>query len=70
MLEPVYHTTGSWEGNHREINYKICTAIDLTKVSIVINKMVQEGMEPELAEIFEAQAGVLVASLRTENNRL
>jgi hypothetical protein len=70
MLEPAYHTTGSWLGNHREINYKICTAIDLTKVDIVIRKLVEEGMEPGMAEIFRTQADVLVASLRTENNRL
>jgi hypothetical protein len=70
MLEPAYHTTGTWKGNHRELNYKICTAVDLTKVSIVTRQLVQEGMAPELAEIFEAQAEVLVASLRTENNRL
>jgi hypothetical protein len=70
MLEPAYQSIGSWEGNHRELNYKICTAIDLTKVSIVIRKLVEEGMEPELAKIFETQAEVLLAALRSENNRL
>jgi hypothetical protein len=70
MLVPAYQTPGDGKGSLRDLNYRICTAIDLTEITSVLRDMVKEGMDPDVAGIFLAQADVLVASLRTENNRL
>ena len=55
---------------YRQINYDLCTALDLTKMGIVLDKMVAVGMNPQLRELYEAQTGSLLALLRSENNRL
>lgn len=70
MLNPAYHVSKCMCDRHRELNYKICTAVDLTKMTIVLSEMVKDGMEPELAEIFKAQSYVLLASIQSENNRI
>ena len=58
------------EGAHRKINYDLCTAIDMIKFGIVLDKLVVVGMHPQLRELYYAQAGSLLALLRSENNRL
>lgn len=71
MLESAYEHVGGWLGSkHRELNYKICAAIDPIKMSIVLDELVKEGMEPAMAKIFKAQADGLLAAIRSENNRL
>ena len=70
MLEPAYRTGSLWDGQHRELNFKICTAVDLTKVSIVIEQLERIGMLPETGKILKQQAEVLLASILSENNRL
>lgn len=71
MIADAYHRIAHTLGDrHRELNYKICMAIDLLKIGIVLDEMVAEGMEPEFVEIFKAQADGLLAAMRSENNRL
>jgi hypothetical protein len=57
-------------GKHLELNYEICRAMDGTKFSIALEKLVAQGMSQEMAKIFEAQFFGLLAAVRTENNRL
>ena len=70
MLEPAYAVSKNIGDRHRELNYKICTVIDLLKITIVLDEMVKDGMEPNLAKIFKAQSDSLLAALLSENNRL
>lgn len=56
--------------SHREINYKLCAALDLTLISIVLDRMVEEGMDKGLAMMYENQCSELIAALRAENNKL
>lgn len=55
---------------HLELNHDICRAMDGTKFSIALEKLVAQGMSQEMAKIFEAQFFGLLAAVRTENNRL
>lgn len=59
--------TGS---QYRKINYDLCTALDLTKLSIVLDKMVEAGMHPNQAVLYKAQADALLQLMRSENNRI
>lgn len=54
---------------HRKRNFDLCDGINMIKLSIVIDKMVEDGLHPRLAEIYNLQAGALLAALRSENNR-
>lgn len=55
---------------HREFNYKIHTAIDLLKLGIVLERMVEAGrLSPEMASTFEHQASGLLAAVTNENHR-
>ena len=56
-------------GKHRKRNYDICTALDMIKLSIVLDEMVEDGMHPQLARIYKMQGSSLLAALRSENNR-
>jgi hypothetical protein len=58
------------QDQHRKINFDLCTAIDLTKVSIVLDKLVEAGMHPNLAKLYKVQADALLQQLRSENNRI
>lgn len=71
IIESVYESEGHWLGTDaRRINYELCKAIDPMKISLVLKEMVEVGMEPQLAKIYETQANALLAALRSENNRL
>jgi hypothetical protein len=49
-------------------NYELCTALNMLKIGIVLDKMVDAGwMEPNMRRIFEAQADGLLGSLRAYN---
>lgn len=52
------------------INFKLCNAIDLTTMSIVLDELVAAGMHPNLARLYKAQADALLQQLRSENNRI
>lgn len=55
---------------HRRFNYQICTALDMTKLGIVLESMVAAGrMHPTVAKTFKVQASALLAAIRTENSR-
>lgn len=54
---------------HRSNNFELCRAIDMTKLTIVLQRMVDEGwLNKRDAELFDMQAGVLRAQLCTANN--
>ncbi len=55
---------------YRKYNYKLCEAIDLLKLSIVLGDMVESGhLHPQLAKIYKAQTEGLLQAIRSENNR-
>ena len=55
---------------YRKYNYDLCKAINLTKLGVILDKMVKSGkMNEDLAVIYKAQADALLAALRSENNR-
>ncbi|BDD79866.1 hypothetical protein [Burkholderia phage FLC9] len=77
MLHETYFNTSPTDpvklepGNkHRKINFDLCTAIDLTKMSIVLDDLVAAGMHPNLAHLYKIQADALLQQLRSENNRI
>lgn len=53
-----------------QINFKLCNAIDLTKMGIVLDELVKAGMHPNLATLYKAQADSLLQLMRSENNRI
>jgi hypothetical protein len=53
-----------------KINFKLCNAIDLTTMGIVLDELVKAGMHPNLAKLYKAQAESLLSLLRSENNRI
>ena len=54
----------------RRYNYDLCTAIDLTKLGIVLEKMVKSGhVTSKSAELYMDSAGSLLKLLRIENER-
>lgn len=58
------------DDTHRKINFELCRALDMTKMGIVLDAMVEAGVNKQLAEIYRANASTLLALLRTENNRI
>lgn len=55
---------------HRRLNYDICTAFDMTKIGIVLDQMVAEGViHANLALAFRVQASGLLASIRGANDQ-
>jgi hypothetical protein len=55
---------------HREINFELCRAIDLTKLGIVLDTMEQAGMHPNFVRTYRQAAEALLDLLRSENNRI
>lgn len=70
IINQAYSDNDYKHGKHRAINYEICTAMDSIRFGIVLQKMVEQGMSPEMVAIYEAQFQGLLAAVRTENNRL
>lgn len=55
---------------HMKRNFELCRAINLTSLHCVVKSMVNSGdLDANVAELYLAQAGSLLALLRTENNR-
>lgn len=51
-------------------NYRLCRAIDMTSLSVVLDDMVKTGhLSRRLSDAFKAQAGGLLATMCSENNR-
>lgn len=55
---------------YSERNYELCHAVDLIKLSIVLDKLVVAGMPKEQAACFRASGEALLQLMRTENNRI
>ena len=54
---------------HRQRNYELCDALDMIKLSVALDDMVEDGLHPQLAKIYKMQGAALLAALRSENNR-
>ena len=55
---------------HAQRNFDLCRAVDMIALAVVMNEMVKTGhISRRQADAFEAQAGGLLASLLTENDR-
>lgn len=55
---------------HRKINFNLCRAIDMTSLNCVLQEMIDAGIINERqADLYNDNAGSLLALLRTENNR-
>jgi hypothetical protein len=55
---------------HLRLNFRICTALDMIKVGMILDEMVAENvLHPNAAKTFHAQATALLASLRNVNNQ-
>lgn len=55
----------------RARNYKLCTAIDMIKLGIVLQEMVDSGdLDERLANAYREQASGLLQVMRIENNRV
>jgi hypothetical protein len=58
------------DDQHRGINYRICTALDILKLDMVLDEMVASaGLHPTEARTFLIQAKALLASIRQANDR-
>lgn len=68
--ERICNVSSEDGGRYRKINYDLCTAVDLTKLSIVLDKMVEAGMHPNQAVLYKTQASALLQLMRSENNRI
>lgn len=69
-MENTTHMKEKTENECREINYKICTSIDMIKLDIVLERMVKNNsISPIESRIFQMQASALLASIRNANNR-
>lgn len=55
---------------HAKRNMALCTALDLTKLGIVLDDMAKsQHISPRQAENFRLQAGALLATMLAENHR-
>lgn len=55
---------------HATRNLNLCRAVDLINLAVVLNEMVRSGhISHHQANAFQAQAGGLLASMLTENDR-
>lgn len=62
-----------WYENHercRAINYRICTAMDMLKLSMVIEEMKAIGLSDQEAKSIERMASGLLAVIRNANHRI
>jgi hypothetical protein len=65
------HGTKSGDTDYKRNTYALCQCVDLTKLSIILEKMVNEDkLNPQIANVFMTQARVLLASMLSENNRI
>lgn len=51
-------------------NFKLCTALDMTRLSMVLDEMRAAGLSDEEVRSYKAAAASLLALLRTANYRL
>lgn len=55
---------------HAQRNFDLCRAVNMTSLAVVLNEMVKTGHISRVqADAFEAQAGGLLATMLTENDR-
>lgn len=65
------HTTDANKHQRcRGINYRICTALDMLKLHIVIDEMKTAGLSDQEAKSIERMASGLLAMIRTANHRI
>lgn len=76
MIEPPYFTEkivchgDPIDDAYAQRNFKICRAVDLLKVGIVLDDMIEAGLPRNQARAFKQAAESLLALMQTENNRL
>jgi hypothetical protein len=70
LIKQAYRENQDKHANHLEFNYDICKSMDATKFSIILEKLVKQGMSKEMAEIFQVQFSGLLGAVLSENNRL
>lgn len=58
------------DNKFRKFNFDLCRAIDTQGLSITLKKMVDAGLHPQVAALYQANADSLRALLCSENNRL
>lgn len=55
----------------RAFHFELCRALDMTRMSIALAKMVEAGwLDKRMAELFHQQASTLLALMVSENNRI
>lgn len=58
------------DDTYRRFNFDLCRALDMTKMSIVLGRMAEQGwLDVREVELFHMQAAALLAQLTTANNR-
>jgi hypothetical protein len=55
---------------HRRINFDLCTALDVTKLGVVLDRMIVAGLPSLTASEYRTMALALLTLLRCENDRL
>jgi hypothetical protein len=70
-FSPECITIGRARDDHyKRFNFDLCRALDMTKLGIVLDQMVETGaIDKRMAELFHLQAGSLLALMLSENNR-
>jgi hypothetical protein len=68
--ERVPGTVQPSDEEHREDNYDICRAIDLTRLGVVLDRMIAKGrIHPKQSECLYNSAAMLRLLILTELNR-
>lgn len=75
FFAPVHYTDkipcSPTDDQHRRNQYDVCQGINMTKLSVALNKLVEQGtIKRELADLYKSQAGALLAVILSENNRV
>ena len=70
LIQQAYQENTDKHAKHLEFNYDIWKAMDATKFSIILDKLVKQGMNKEMAQIFKSQFSGLLGAVLSENNRL
>ena len=70
FVDDAHQENDSKHAKHRQLEAEISLAMDEAKFEDALNKLVAQGMKPEMVKIFSAQFQGLLAAVKTENNRL
>ena len=71
MSIPAAHSgNADKHAKHQYIHDEILKSLDLVQFGLTMNELVQQGMNEQMAVIFQAQFDCLLASVQSENNRI